>query len=217
MCRQAGAVRAGTIEEAFEAAATFATQPLPAGPGVAVVTTAGGWGVVTADAITRTDLELMPLPDELVAELDEKLPPRWSRNNPIDMAGGETKDTIPDVLSTVARHPAVESIVFLGMGIQANQGQMEREGPFYPDHGLDRIVTFHDRQDRRYTSTASELVEQLGKPILTATELAVTSPGNAAVRGVVDSGRYCYPSSNRAVVALAHLWHRSRWLRRRAL
>ena len=217
MCRQAGAVRAASIEEAYEAAATFATQPLPAGPGVAIVSTAGGWGVVTADAIASSRLELQDLPDELVTQLDEKLPPRWSRNNPIDMAGGETKDTIPDVLATVARHAAIESIIFLGMGIQSNQGELEREGPYFPDHGLDRIVGFHDRQDRRYTTIASELAIELDKPILTATELAVTSPDNAAVRGVIESGRYCYPSSNRAVVALAHLWHYARWRQRRGL
>jgi acyl-CoA synthetase (NDP forming) len=216
MCKQAGVIRAATIEEAYEAAATFATQPLPAGPGVAVVSTAGGWGVVTADAITRTDLELLALPEGLIEQLDEELPPRWSRNNPIDMAGGETKDTIPDVITTVAQHPAVDAIIFLGMGIQSNQGKLEREGPYYPDHGLERIVGYHDRQDRRYTTTASALVGELGKPILTATELAVTSPENAAVRGVVESGRYCYPSSNRAVRALEHLWHRANWLQRRA-
>src|SRR5205807_1383335 len=87
MCRQAGITRAQTIEEGFEAAATFATQPRPRGPRVAVLTTAGGWGVVTADAIARTGiLELMPLPDDLRAHIDTKLPPRWSRNNPIDFA-----------------------------------------------------------------------------------------------------------------------------------
>jgi acetyltransferase len=217
MCRQAGATRVATIEEAYEVAATFATQPLPKGPRVAVVSTAGGWGVVTADAISHTDLELMPLPDDLRAELDTKLPPRWSRNNPIDMAGGETKDTITDVLATVAAHDDVDAIVFLGMGIQSNQGKLEREGPFHPDHGLERIVAFHDRQDRRYTTTAAELSDELDKPILTATELAVTSPENAAVRGVVESGKYCYPSSNRAVRALDHLWQHRRWRDRRGL
>ncbi|MBI2705387.1 MAG: CoA-binding protein [Actinobacteria bacterium] len=215
MCRQAGAIRATTIEEAFEAAATFATQPLPKGPGVMVVSTAGGWGVVTADAISRTDLDLLPMPDDLRAQLDEQLPPRWSRNNPIDLAGSETKDTIPEVLATAARHPAVDAIVFLGMGIQGNVADMERGGRFFPRHGLERIVGFHERQEHRYTATASALAGELGKPVLTATELAVTAPGNAAVRGVVESGRYCYPSSNRAVVALAHLWHYSRWRQRR--
>ena len=132
VCRQAGITRATTIEEAFEAAATFATQPLPRGPRTAVITTAGGWGVVTADAIARTDaLELLALPDDLRAVIDEKLPPRWSRNNPIDFAGGETRDTIPDVMELVAAHPEVDAIVYLGLGIQSNQARLMRDGPFY--------------------------------------------------------------------------------------
>jgi acyl-CoA synthetase (NDP forming) len=216
MCRQAGVIRAASIEEAYEVAATFATQPEPVGNQVAVVSTAGGWGVVTADAIASTALELLPLPDDLVAALDAELPPRWSRNNPIDMAGGETKDTIPTVLEIVARHPAVDAVVLLGMGIQSNQGRMEHDGPFFPDHGLDRIAAFHDRQDHRYTEVAAQLCDELHKPVLVATELAVTFPDNAAVRGVVDSGKLCYPSSNRAVGALDRLWQRSRWRQRRA-
>ena len=139
-CRQAGITRAATVEEAFEAAASFATQPMPTGPRVAVITTAGGWGVVTADAITRSSLELVTLPDDLRAEIDTLLPPRWSRNNPIDLAGGETRDTIPQVLDLVATHADVDAVIYLGLGIQANQGRMEAEGPFYPDHGLERIV-----------------------------------------------------------------------------
>ncbi|MDQ3352026.1 MAG: acetate--CoA ligase family protein, partial [Actinomycetota bacterium] len=63
-CRRAGVTRAGGVEEAFEAAASFATQPLPAGPNVVVLTTAGGWGVVTADAIVKDgELVLLELPD----------------------------------------------------------------------------------------------------------------------------------------------------------
>jgi acetyltransferase len=218
MCRQAGITRAATIEEAYDAAATFATQPLPAGPNLCVVTTAGGWGVVTADATARQRaLRLMPLPDDLVADLDAELPPRWSRNNPVDMAGGETKDTVPTVLEITARHPSVDSVIFLGMGIQDNQGKLEREGRFYPDWGLERITAYHDRQDLRFTQTAARLADELGKPILTATELAITSPQNAAVRGVRESGRLCYASANRAVTALAQLTTYAEWRRRRAL
>ncbi len=102
-------------------AATFATQPLPRGNRVVVVTTAGGWGVVTADAIAGTDLELAPLPDDLRAAIDAELPPRWSRNNPVDLAGGETRDTVPKVLELAASHPDVDAVIFLGMGIQSNQ------------------------------------------------------------------------------------------------
>ena len=53
--------------------------------------------------------------------------------------------------------------------------------------------------------------------MLVATELAVTFPDNAAVRGVVESGKLCYPSSNRAVTALDRLWQRAAWRAGRGL
>ena len=214
MCRQAGIVRAVDVEDAFEAAATFATQPRPRGPRTVVVTTAGGWGVVTADAITRSSLELLALPDDLRAEIDEKLPPRWSRSNPIDLAGGETRDTIPEVLDLVASHDEVDAIVYLGLGIQSNQARLMRDGRFYPDHGLERIVAYHERQDARFAEAAAEISTRTGKPILTATELAISDRDNAGPAAVRASGRVCYASSQRAVRALEHLWidarHRSR-------
>ena len=216
--RQAGVVRAATIEEAYEAAATFATQPLPRGGRTAVITTAGGWGVVTADAISRSPvLELIALPDDLRDAIDEKLPPRWSRNNPIDMAGGETRDTIPEVLSLVAEHSDVDAIIYLGLGIQSNTARMLRTGGFYPDHGLERIVAYHERQDRRFAEAAAEVSVATGKPVLTATELAVAMPDNPGPATVRETGRLCYPSANRAVTALEHLVRNGRWRDRRGL
>ncbi len=209
-CRQAGVTRALGIEEAFEAAATFATQPLPRGPNTAVVTTAGGWGVITADAIVRSELRLAPLADDLRAAIDEKLPPRWSRNNPVDLAGAETRDTIPDVLELVARHPSIDAVVYLGLGIQSNEAKLMKTGAFYPDHGLERIVGFHERQDARYAEAAAAISTETGKPVLTATELAVTSPDNPGPAAVRASGRLCYPSADRAVRALEHLWRYAR-------
>jgi acyl-CoA synthetase (NDP forming) len=217
-CRQAGVVRASTVEEAFEAAATFATQPLPKGPNVVVMTTAGGWGVVTADAITRDrNLVLMPLPDDLKALVDTKLPPRWSRNNPVDLAGGETRDTIPEVLDMIASHDAVDAVVYLGLGIQSNQAKMMRSGRFYPDHGLERIVAYHERQDERFAEAAAQASARTGKPILTATELAVADPANPGPAAVRASGRLCYASSNRAVTALGHMYEYARFRQRRGL
>jgi len=212
MCRQAGITRTTTVEEAFEAAATFATQPLPRGPRTAVLTTAGGWGVVTADAIARAPrLELAALPADLRAAIDEKLPPRWSRNNPIDFAGGETRDTIPEVMELVARHPEIDAIVYLGLGIQSNQARLLREGRFFPDHGIERIVAYHERQDARFAQAAAEISDATGKPILTATELAVAQPDNAGPATVRATGRLCYSSANRAVTALAHLWQHAQF------
>jgi acetyltransferase len=206
-CRAGGISRAATVEEAFEAAATFATQPLPKGPNVIILTTAGGWGVVTSDAIARDgSLQLMELPADLQQQIDTKLPPRWSRNNPVDCAGGETRDTIPEVMEMIASHPNVDAVIYLGLGIQANQARLMREGRFHPDHGLERIVEYHERQDARFAQAAHELSVRTGKPILVATELAVADPDNAGVVAVRESGRLCYASGNRAVAALGHLY-----------
>jgi len=217
-CRQAGVTRATTVEEAFEAAATFATQPLPKGPNTIVLTTAGGWGVVTSDAIARDGrLHLMALPEDLQAQIDTKLPPRWSRNNPVDCAGGEVRDTIPEVMEMIVAHPDVHAIVYLGLGIQSNQARLMKEGRFYPDHGLERIVAYHERQDERFAQAAHELSVRFDKPILTATELAVADPDNAGPRAVRATGRLCYASGNRAVTALGHLWQYAQFLDRRGL
>lgn len=217
-CRQAGVTRAATVEEAFEAAATFATQPLPQGPNVVVLTTAGGWGVVTSDAIHReSGLVLMPLPDDLRAQIDTKLPPRWSRNNPVDCAGGEVRDTIPEVMELIAAHPDVHSVIYLGLGIQSNQARLMREGGFHPGHGLERIVEYHERQDRRFAEAAHELSVRYGKPILTATELAVADPENPGPAAVRATGRLCYASGNRAVTALGHLTRYAEYRRTRGL
>lgn len=210
-CRSGGITRAWSIEEAFEAAATFATQPLPSGPNVVVLTTAGGWGVVTADAIARErELSLLDLPTDLLEQVDALLPPRWSRNNPVDCAGGETRDTIPAVMEMIAAHRDVDAVVYLGLGIQSNQARMMREGRYYPDHGLERIVDYHERQDTRFAQAAAELSERYAKPILVATELALADPDNAGPAAVRATGRYCYPSGERAVRALGHLYRYAR-------
>jgi acetyltransferase len=215
-CRASGITRAASVEEAFEFAATFATQPLPAGPNVVVLTTAGGWGVVTADAVTRDpDLSLLQLPDDLLAAIDQHLPPRWSRNNPVDCAGGETRDTIPTVMGLIAEHPSVDAIVYIGLGIQSNQARLMREGRFYPDHGLERIVEYHERQDRRFAEAAVEISRRTGKPILAATELAVADPDNPGPAALRELGALAHPSGDRAVAALGAMYRRARYLERR--
>jgi acetyltransferase len=207
LCRQTGVLRAPTVEHAFEWAASFATQPLPRGCRVMVVSTAGGWGVLAADACVAAGLELIRLPEDIRARVDTMVPARWSRNNPIDLAGGETRDTVPEVLDLVCAHPDVDAVLFLGLGIQANQAHLFRTGPFFANHGLDRIAEFHERQDRRYAEAAREASERHRKPVLVATELvyADRAYGNAGPLAVREGGRVCYPSAHRAVAALGAL------------
>ncbi|MGA1332032.1 MAG: acetate--CoA ligase family protein [Ilumatobacteraceae bacterium] len=211
LCRQLGVVRADTVDEAFDAAALLSTSPLPRGNRVAILTTAGGWGVVTADALSRDGvLQLAALPADVMARLDSLLPARWSRNNPVDCAGGETRDTIPAVLEVLARSSEVDAVVYLGIGIQANQARLMREGGFHPDHGLARIVDYHERQDERFATAAHELSRDTGKPILVATELAVADPNNSGPTTVQRLGGMCFASGPRAVRSLAHAYEYAR-------
>ena len=212
--RAAGVTVVDSIAEAYRTAATFATQPLPRGPRTIVFGTAGGWCVITGDAVEASELELVELPADLEAEIDARVPPRWSRRNPIDLAGGETRDTIPELLPLITAHPDVDAVIYLGLGIQSNTAAMERDGRFYPDHGLDRIVEYHERQDTRFAEAADAAGRASAKPVITFTELALTNPENAGPVAVRASGRYCHSAGDEAVGALQHLWryarHRSR-------
>jgi acyl-CoA synthetase (NDP forming) len=204
LCRQLGVLRAPTIEEAFEWAATLATQPLPRGNRTVVFTSVGGWGVLAADACAANGLDLIALPSDVEAAIDEMVPPRWSRNNPIDLAGGETRETIPAVLDLLAGHPDIDAVIHLGLGIQANQANAFRTGPFFEPYGLERISGFHESQDARYATAAIEASERHQIPILSCTELVTADRdyGNAGPRAVREAGRLCYPSAHRAVRAL---------------
>lgn len=205
LCRQLGVLRAPTVEEAFEWAATLATQPLPRGRRTVVFTSVGGWGVLAADACAEAGLELIELPGEIREAIDARVPSRWSRGNPIDLAGGETRDTIPELLELVCAHPDVDAVLHLGIGIQSATAGFFRTGPFFPDHGLDRMAEFHERQDRRYAQAGIEASRRHGKPVLCVSELVVSNPENPGPATLREAGRLCHPSAHRAVRALAAL------------
>lgn len=215
MLRQAGAIRAPGIDAAYTLAAAFATTPLPSGPRTVVLTTAGGWGVLTSDAIAASPLDLTPLPADLHDAINELVPPRWSRNNPIDLAGGETRDTIPQVLELIATHPEVDALVYLGLGIQGNTARAYRESPFLPDEGMERMAGFHERQEVRYATAAVEICRREGRPIVIASELGVGDPDNPGIATLRELGWPCFASPGAAVDALSAMWGYARSKARR--
>ena len=212
VCVSTGATRVDDVERAFDVAATFATQPLPKGNKTIVLTTIGGWGVVTSDTMhAEGELDLIKLPRDLESEISKLLPQRWSKNNPIDCAGGETRETVIEIMRLVANNDAVDAIIFLGIGIQSNQARMMREGQFFPNHELERIVNYHERQDTMYAKAAAELSVETMKPILVATELAIADPKNPGVIAVQETGRLCYASGQRAARALSDVYRYANW------
>jgi acetyl coenzyme A synthetase (ADP forming)-like protein len=110
---QAGVIRAETLEELIDAAALFSAQPLPAGNRVAVLTNAGGLGILCADACEAAGLELPSLAPETESALREALPAEASVANPVDMLGSATGDTYERVLPIVLADPGVDAAIVL--------------------------------------------------------------------------------------------------------
>ena len=88
---QAGVTRAGSLEELIDVATLLSSQPEPKGRRVAVLTNAGGLGILAADACDAVGLELPPLGEQTADRLRELLPVEASVANPVDMLGSATR------------------------------------------------------------------------------------------------------------------------------
>jgi acyl-CoA synthetase (NDP forming) len=110
---QAGVLRATTLEEMIDAAALLSTQPLPRGRRVALLTNAGGLGILCSDACEASGLELADLRAETTAKLAELLPAEASLTNPVDMLGSATAASYEAVLPILLADPQVDAVIVL--------------------------------------------------------------------------------------------------------
>ncbi len=111
--RQAGVVRVETVQELFDAAAILAGQPLPDAETVAIVTNAGGPGVLTTDAVGDTDLELASFADATLDRLAAQLPAGANVYNPVDIIGDASVDRFETATDVVLGDPNVGMAVVL--------------------------------------------------------------------------------------------------------
>jgi acetyl coenzyme A synthetase (ADP forming)-like protein len=110
---QAGVLRAPTLEELLDVAVLFSTQPLPLGNRVAVVTNAGGLGILCADACDGAGLELPPLAEETRRALARAIPEEASVANPVDLLGSATAATYEAVLPALLADPGIDAVIAL--------------------------------------------------------------------------------------------------------
>ena len=109
--RQAGIIRAGTLEEMFDVAALLSQQPLPAGRRVGIVTNAGGAGILAADACEANGLELpLPLPD-LAAKLRAFLPAAASVGNPVDMIASASAENYRRTIRAMLDDDSFDAVI----------------------------------------------------------------------------------------------------------
>jgi acetyltransferase len=115
---QTGILEAEGIGDFIHWTRALSTQPPLEGKRVAIITNAGGPGVVTADTAHRLGLEIAELSEETLKALDEVLPRVWSRNNPVDVIGDATPARYRDALKILGQAPEVDGIVLI-MTVQA--------------------------------------------------------------------------------------------------
>jgi len=110
---QCGVLRANTTEEMLALAQAFANQPLPRGDRVAIVTNAGGPGILATDACVQLGLRLASFESSTLRRLRQVVPPEASIRNPIDTTASGKPEDFGATLSVVRRDPNVDSILVL--------------------------------------------------------------------------------------------------------
>jgi acetyl coenzyme A synthetase (ADP forming)-like protein len=186
--RQAGVIRASSLEELIDVAALLSSQPAPKGRRAAVLTNAGGLGILCADACEAAGLELPELTGETRARLLELLSPEASVANPVDMLGGATAAAYAETLPLLLADPQVDAVVAL----------------FVPT-----VTATADGVAEALERTAAACSEE--KPVLAVVMSAggIPAPLRRADGRVAAFG---YPES--AARALGRAAERAEWLRR---
>ena len=187
--RQAGVVRAETLEELLDVASLLSSQPAPKGRRVAVITNAGGLGILCADACESAGLELPQLAPEAVERLQAFLPAEASVANPVDMLGGATADAYRQALPVVLADPGVDAVIAL----------------FVPP-----VVATPREVGAAISETVAEAAAE--KPVLACILAAEGAP--ASLRSAAPVPSFDFPES--AARALGRAAERAEWLRRPA-
>ena len=109
--RHAGVIRTDTVAELFDTASVLARQPLPRGPRVAIVTNAGGPGILGADACAAAGLHVVPLSDRTRTALRAAVPGAASLQNPVDLVATATPAQLREAVAVLRADPGVDAII----------------------------------------------------------------------------------------------------------
>src|SRR5258705_6046373 len=110
---QSGVIRTDTIEELFDTALLLGSQPIPTGPRVAILTSAGGRGIMAADACEGAGLVLPSLEPKTVKALRAFLPPEASTKNPVDMIASAEAESFEKALPLLVQDKHVDSVIVI--------------------------------------------------------------------------------------------------------
>jgi len=111
--RRAGVLRVTTIPDLFNMSEILSMQPPPRGPALAIVTNAGGPGVMAVDDLMTRGGQLAPLTPRTLAALNAALPPFWSHSNPIDLLGDATAERYRLAVELCVKDETAQGVLIL--------------------------------------------------------------------------------------------------------
>lgn len=111
LCKQSGIIRVRSMDELLTTAHIFATNPLPKGNNIVIVTNAGGPGILATDEASRLHLSLAHFQEETIQKLTDMLPQHSHAANPVDLLGDASSDRYEKALTIIAQDDHVDSIV----------------------------------------------------------------------------------------------------------
>ncbi|HET6267751.1 MAG TPA: acetate--CoA ligase family protein, partial [Acidobacteriota bacterium] len=112
---QCGVLRAATIEEVFDYATALSIAPYPQGDRMAVLTNAGGPGIMATDSLINLGLRLAELSDGTRAALRQVIPPESNPNNPLDLLAGATPHDYRKALEILLSDPNVDGLLLINV------------------------------------------------------------------------------------------------------
>jgi acetate---CoA ligase (ADP-forming) len=121
--RQTGVIRAETLDEMFDIAAALESQPLPDGRRIAIVTNAGGPGILCTDACEAGGLLVPEFQEKITAELRTFLPAAAGVSNPVDMIASAGAESYRKTIQTVLASPDVDAIIVIYIPVDRNDSE----------------------------------------------------------------------------------------------
>ncbi len=110
---QCGVIRADSVEQLLDLMRAFSSQPIPSGKNIAILTNAGGLGILTADACQYNDLSLSSFCDDTLEKLRQELPAAASIYNPVDVLGDASAHLYGSALEIIMDDPGVDGVILL--------------------------------------------------------------------------------------------------------
>lgn len=113
LLEQAGVLRVSSVEEMFDLATAFSLESVPPGPNAAIVTNAGGPGIITTDAVVQMGLTLAKFSDATKAAIRSAVPEAANVENPVDLIATADERAYGAALAAILTDPAVDSVIVL--------------------------------------------------------------------------------------------------------